>query len=85
MNFTQDWLDENEIILLYLPYTEHISTTEIKNRLKEYHKYKRDIRFIVSGSYIVGIRVKDGLLWWTKEEIEAIERLVLKFIEENNF
>ena len=35
MNFTQDWLDENEIILLYLPYTEHISTTEIKNRLKE--------------------------------------------------
>jgi len=34
MDFTQDWLDTNNIILLYLPYTDMISTTEIKNRLK---------------------------------------------------
>ena len=33
MNFTQEWLDKNGIILVYLPYTENISTTEIKNRL----------------------------------------------------
>lgn len=35
MDFTQEWLDENNIILLYLPYTDLISTTEIKNRLKK--------------------------------------------------
>ena len=34
MNFTQEWLDENEIVLLYLPYTESISTTKIKEKLK---------------------------------------------------
>ena len=34
MNFTQDWLDQNNIILMYLPYTEEISTTKIKNKLK---------------------------------------------------
>lgn len=32
MNFTQDWLDENNIILCYVPYTKGISTTEIKKR-----------------------------------------------------
>ena len=34
MDFTQDWLDENNIILIYLPYTDMISTTQIKKRLK---------------------------------------------------
>ena len=34
MNFTQKWLDDNDIILVYLPYTENISTTLIKNKLK---------------------------------------------------
>lgn len=34
MNFTQEWLDDNGMILIYLPYTEHISTTKIKNILK---------------------------------------------------
>jgi glycerol-3-phosphate cytidylyltransferase len=33
MNFTQEWLDENNIILLYLPYTKGISTTELKKRI----------------------------------------------------
>jgi len=33
MNFTQQWLDNNGMILVYLPYTENISTTEIKKRL----------------------------------------------------
>ena len=31
MNFTQEWLDENEIVLIYIPYTQGVSTTEIKN------------------------------------------------------
>ena len=34
MQFTQDWLDENDIMLLYIPYTEGISSTEIKRRLQ---------------------------------------------------
>lgn len=34
MQFTQGWLDENDITLLYVPYTSGISTTEIKGRLK---------------------------------------------------
>lgn len=33
MSFTQDWLDERNIWLCYIPYTEGISTTEIKKRL----------------------------------------------------
>lgn len=34
MNFTQEWLNEQDIILVYLPYTENISTTIIKKLLK---------------------------------------------------
>ena len=34
MQFTQEWLDERDIILCYLPYTEGISTTMIKEKLK---------------------------------------------------
>jgi glycerol-3-phosphate cytidylyltransferase len=34
MSFTQDWLDSHGIVLIYLPYTQGISTTELKNRLK---------------------------------------------------
>lgn len=33
MQFTEEWLDENDIVLVYLSYTKGISTTEIKNRL----------------------------------------------------
>jgi len=33
MGFTQDWLDEQGIILCYVPYTAGISTTQIKARL----------------------------------------------------
>jgi glycerol-3-phosphate cytidylyltransferase len=33
MNFTQEWLDENEIILIYLPYTKGISSTLIKEKI----------------------------------------------------
>jgi glycerol-3-phosphate cytidylyltransferase len=33
MGFTQDWLDERGIGLMYLPYTTGISSTEIKQRL----------------------------------------------------
>jgi glycerol-3-phosphate cytidylyltransferase len=30
MNFTQDWLDEQNISLIYIPYTKGISSTQIK-------------------------------------------------------
>lgn len=33
MGFTQNWLDKNNIILLYLAYTQGISTSEIKKRI----------------------------------------------------
>lgn len=33
MSFTQDWLDERNIGLCYIPYTQGISSTEIKARL----------------------------------------------------
>jgi glycerol-3-phosphate cytidylyltransferase len=33
MSFTQEWLDNCDIALMYLPYTQGISTTEIKKRL----------------------------------------------------
>jgi glycerol-3-phosphate cytidylyltransferase len=34
MQFTQEWLEENDILLVYLAYTCGISTTEIKKRIK---------------------------------------------------
>lgn len=34
MSFDQDWLDMLNIMLVYIPYTKHISTTEIKKRTK---------------------------------------------------
>lgn len=34
MGFDQDWLDEREISLLYIPYTKGISTTELKRRIQ---------------------------------------------------
>lgn len=35
MGFTQDWLDEHDIVLAYVPYTSSISSTEIKERIKK--------------------------------------------------
>ena len=35
MNFTQKWLDENGYILIYIPYTENVSTSLIKKKLKD--------------------------------------------------
>jgi glycerol-3-phosphate cytidylyltransferase len=34
MGFTQDWLDERGISLMYIPYTPGISTTELKRRIQ---------------------------------------------------
>lgn len=34
MGFTQDWLDERGIGLVYIPYTQGISSTDIKARLR---------------------------------------------------
>lgn len=33
MQFTQDWLDEQNIVLVYLSYTKGVSTTDIKKRI----------------------------------------------------
>ena len=33
MGFTQDWLDEHNISLLYIPYTQGVSSTNIKARV----------------------------------------------------
>jgi len=33
MNFTQEWLDKMEITLVYMPYKQGISSSEIKKRL----------------------------------------------------
>lgn len=33
MGFDQDWLDRFDISLIYIPYTEGISTTELKRRI----------------------------------------------------
>ena len=35
MQFSQGWLDEHSIILVYVPYTKDMSTTEIKKRILE--------------------------------------------------
>lgn len=35
MSFTQDWLDENNIVLVYLPYTKGVSSTDLKKRILE--------------------------------------------------
>lgn len=35
MGFTQDWLDERGIGLVYIPYTQGISSTDIKARLSK--------------------------------------------------
>jgi hypothetical protein len=33
MQFTQAWLDDLEIQLVYVPYTQGISTTDLKSRI----------------------------------------------------
>ena len=33
MGFTQDWLDENGILLVYIPYTKNISSSSIKSKI----------------------------------------------------
>lgn len=35
MSFTQEWLDEHRIVLVYIPYTKGISTSDIKKRIKD--------------------------------------------------
>jgi len=38
MSFTQMWLDDNQITLVYIPYTKGISASEIKKRVIENKK-----------------------------------------------
>lgn len=35
MQFTQDWLDAREIVLIYVPYTAGVSTTDLKRRIAD--------------------------------------------------
>lgn len=35
MQFTQEWLDQLDITLVYIPYTDKISTTLLKEKIKE--------------------------------------------------
>lgn len=35
MQFTQDWLDDHDISLAYIPYTKGVSSTDIKRRLSK--------------------------------------------------
>ena len=35
MSFTQQWLEDNGIVLVYIPYTKGISSSEIKKRLHD--------------------------------------------------
>lgn len=35
MQFTQGWLDQFDITLIYIPYTENISTTILKQKIKD--------------------------------------------------
>ncbi len=37
MGFDQRWLDDNQITLVYIPYTKTISATEIRNRVLKAH------------------------------------------------
>lgn len=38
MGFDQEWLDNHNIVLVYIPYTKGISTSEIRNRINEQNK-----------------------------------------------
>jgi glycerol-3-phosphate cytidylyltransferase len=40
MGFDQDWLDERNISLLYIPYTAAISTTNLKERIANRYRHK---------------------------------------------
>jgi hypothetical protein len=35
MGFTEEWLDEHGIVLIYVTYTAGISTTDLKRRVSE--------------------------------------------------
>lgn len=35
MQFTQEWLNKNKLVLVYIPYTKSISTSEIIRRVRE--------------------------------------------------
>lgn len=39
MGFTQEWLNRYGITLLYIPYTEGISTTALKERITKYSNF----------------------------------------------
>ncbi len=40
MGFDQDWLDERDISLIYIPYTQSISTTKLKERSANRYRHQ---------------------------------------------
>ena len=40
MGFDQDWLDERDISLIYIPYTHSISTTKLKERSANRYRHQ---------------------------------------------
>jgi glycerol-3-phosphate cytidylyltransferase len=43
MGFTQEWLDERGIGMIYLPYTKGVSSTDIKKRMEQRNGTKESI------------------------------------------
>jgi glycerol-3-phosphate cytidylyltransferase len=43
MSFTQEWLDERGIGMIYLPYTKGVSSSDIKKRMEERNGTKENI------------------------------------------
>jgi glycerol-3-phosphate cytidylyltransferase len=41
MSFTQEWLDEQCIVLVYIPYTRGISSTDLKDRVINHSSAKK--------------------------------------------
>lgn len=41
MGFTREWLEDNNILLVYIPYTEDISTSQIKSRVISFANFAK--------------------------------------------
>lgn len=44
MGFDQAWLDERGIMLVYIPYTWQLSSTELKERMREVKRHRPNLR-----------------------------------------
>lgn len=60
MGFTQEWLDDQNILLCYVPYYRGVSTTELKRRLQD-----EDVLFVVCCRY----SEKHNYVFWCVDAI----------------